>query len=126
MNKIDFPAAEEIIMVNKRLIRHSRSSEKHAVLNKGAIDFLVDRVSGMANIWDAASKILISLIEAHAFLEANKRTAFVVTKTFLRKNGFNFSVDKSDIVFIYRIAGMDKKPGFGEVRDWIKKHCDEI
>ena len=86
-------------------------------------EFLVERIKNMRNVWDIATKLLISLIQSHYFLSGNKRTALEVTKGFLNNNGYNFNIGK-DLELLYRIAR--NEIDFKEVREWIRKHTKKV
>lgn len=46
-----------------------------------------------AGIAEIAAAYAFGLSKAHAFVDGNKRTAFVTTATFLRLNGYSFRPD---------------------------------
>src|SRR3989344_7803553 len=91
------PTAERIISLNRLIIDSSPINESHSVLNMGSVEFIADRVSGMENIWDIAARLLMDLIDAHAFAEGNKRTALLAMETFLSQNGHNFNISKAEL-----------------------------
>lgn len=48
------------------------------------------------NIWLKAAFILQKITKKHVFTDGNKRTAYVATKLFLKKNGYYLSLNKSE------------------------------
>ena len=48
------------------------------------------------NIWLKATFILQKITKKHIFTDGNKRTAYVATKLFLKKNGYQLSLNKSE------------------------------
>ncbi|MEP4198304.1 MAG: type II toxin-antitoxin system death-on-curing family toxin [Aliishimia sp.] len=46
-----------------------------------------------ASLFEIAAAYAFGLAKAHAFVDGNKRTAFVTAVTFLRMNGFGFRPD---------------------------------
>nr|WP_246553207.1 type II toxin-antitoxin system death-on-curing family toxin [Paenibacillus tritici] len=56
-------------------------------------------------LFDKAAALLESLIKNHCFHNGNKRTAYLVTKSFLIMNGYHLSMEREFAVeFIVNIA----------------------
>lgn len=53
---------------------------------------------GMTDLFELAAAYAFGIAKAHAFVDGNKRTAFVTAVGFLRMNGFLFVADQNDIV----------------------------
>lgn len=51
---------------------------------------------GQADVFDLAAAYAYGIAKAHAFIDGNKRTAFVAAFTFLRLNGVNLRPDPAD------------------------------
>ena len=51
-----------------------------------------------AGVWELAACYAEAIVQAHAFNDANKRTAFVVTATFLEINGYRLDASQLEIV----------------------------
>lgn len=49
-----------------------------------------------ANLPEMAASYLVSLTKNHAFIDGNKRTAYAVTATFLRLNGYRLSLTQAE------------------------------
>ncbi|MFQ6010051.1 MAG: type II toxin-antitoxin system death-on-curing family toxin [Candidatus Aenigmatarchaeota archaeon] len=119
--EITYLTEEEIIQINKDVVSESAvETDTFGLLKEKDLNFLVERIRGMKNIWDAAAKLLTGLIEGHIFLEGNKRTALSALETFLKLNGYNFSIEINEIKVLYDIA--EQKMNFKEIREWIKEH----
>jgi len=48
---------------------------------------------GEADVFELAAAYAFGIAKAHAFVDGNKRTAFVISITFLRLNGYTFRPD---------------------------------
>ena len=91
------------------LIIHDRQISRHggaAGVRDGA---LIDRAlqrplskwqSECADIFSYAAAYGFGIPKAHAFVDGNKRTAFVTSVTFLRLNGWHFVTDPVDGVAV--------------------------
>ncbi len=91
------------------LIIHDRQIARHggaAGMRDGA---LIDRAlqrpinkwqSECAEICACAAAYAFGVAKAHAFVDGNKRTAFVTSVTFLRLNGWHFVTDPVDGVAV--------------------------
>ncbi|MCP4023150.1 MAG: type II toxin-antitoxin system death-on-curing family toxin [Desulfobacteraceae bacterium] len=65
------------------------------------------------------------LAKNHGFIDGNKRTAYVVTRLFLRLHGMDFVVSPIERVFTFEKLG---KGGYSaeEFTQWMKNNCKEI
>lgn len=66
--------------------------------------------------------MFIGIATSHAFIDANKRTAFASCATFLELNGYEINADTDEIVeTALRIADKnhDNRMDFPEVVDWL-------
>ena len=91
------------------LIIHDRQIARHggaAGMRDGA---LIERAlqvplskwqSERADIFSCAATYAFGIAKAHAFVDGNKRTAFVTSVTFLRLNGWHFATDPVDGVAV--------------------------
>ncbi|MFM6409737.1 MAG: type II toxin-antitoxin system death-on-curing family toxin, partial [Microcystis sp.] len=64
-------------------------------------------------------------VKNHPFVDGNKRTAYVVTRTFLRLNGYNLqasSQEKYQIWIDLAVGELSED----ELADWIRKHLLKI
>ena len=57
----------------------------------------------------------------HAFIDGNKRTAFVAAELFLRLNGFVLTVSDSDSV-LAMLGLAEGKLSESEFADWLRRH----
>lgn len=57
------------------------------------------------NVWLKAAFILQKITKKHIFTDGNKRTAFVATKVFLRKNGYHLQLTmKKGIALVLHVT----------------------
>ncbi len=71
--------------------------------------------------------ILDDFAKRHYFNDGNKRTAYVLAKTFMLINRCHLSTNYSDSIdFILEVAKKNSKIEFQEIKKWLKKRCDPI
>lgn len=86
------PLAAVVAVHDRQIARHGGASGQRdrALLEMGcarAMNLAADRDADFAQI---ASAYASGISKAHAFVDGNKRTAFVTAVTFLRLNGISF------------------------------------
>lgn len=87
--KIKYPTVEEIDQANDMIIKEINVSRKdyHRVYHKDRIVKILEEMKNIdGDIYDKAVFLLKNLIITHPFGSANRRTAYVVTHTFLWEN----------------------------------------
>lgn len=90
---------------------HARPQNKHANEN--------------ADILTCAAAYGFGIAKARAFIDGNKRTAFVVTATFLRLNGYHLRPDPMEGVRVMEDLAADilSEHGF---RDWLARTVTRV
>lgn len=74
------------------------------------------------SLWLMAAALMHSLVKNHPFEDGNKRTAFFSTLRFLRKNGYDFTARRVEIVGF--MVGVDvQNTSLEEIGLWLKKHA---
>ena len=104
--------------VSRRAVEaiHLRQIQRHGggqgVRDIGLLESALARPEQLAHysepdIFDLAAAYAFGLARNHPFVDGNKRTAFVVSTTFLGYNGFGFAGDKAEsvVVFLKLAAG---------------------
>ncbi|MCG7572045.1 type II toxin-antitoxin system death-on-curing family toxin [Phaeobacter sp. CNT1-3] len=91
-NPIWVPIAAVLAIHDRQIARHGGASglRDKALLEMGcarAMNLAAYTNAGAAEI---AAAYAFGVSKAHAFVDGNKRTAFVTTLTFLRLNGYSF------------------------------------
>ena len=69
-----------------------------ALLENGLARPINRHTFGETNLHQLAANYGFGLAKAHAFVDGNKRTAFVTAVTFLGLNGIDFSATPMDVV----------------------------
>jgi death-on-curing protein len=77
------------------------------------------------DIIELAAIYLMAICKAHAFIDGNKRTAFIACYIFLGRNGYDFDPPTEEAVEIFVKAADDQHSGIGEreVASWIGRHA---
>jgi len=78
-----------------------------------------------ADLFECAAGYAFGIAKAHAFIDGNKRTAFVTGVTFLRLNGWHFEPDAAQGVdYMERLASGDVSEQ--EFKNWLSRDSTEI
>lgn len=91
MNKIEFLTVDQVIVIQKLTLPNSGSPDI------GKLEGALSRIQNLKDyencqdVFRFAAMYLIAIAKAHAFLDANKRTAFQATSTFLILNGYELN-----------------------------------
>lgn len=103
---MEFLTSREITVMNRRLQETYGTSQ--LIRDSEALDYIVKSASQEVfgrRLYDSVEQLsayyLIKITKKHIFNDANKRTAFLATNKFLKKNGFKFAVPKQ-----YEIANL--------------------
>jgi death-on-curing protein len=74
------------------------------------------------DIFRLAASYAFGIARNHAFVDGNKRTALVVSLTFLSLNGWEISASKEDLYFTF-LHLADGSLGEDELTTWFTKHA---
>src|SRR5689334_18650537 len=75
-----------------------------------------------ASLVRQAASLLWGIIKNHPFLDGNKRTAYVVTQTFLRDHGLSIVAPKDErFAFIIAVAESNTVT-IDQVENWLKRY----
>ena len=78
-----------------------------------------------ANTFECAAAYAFDIAKAHAFVDGNKRTAFVTSVTFLRLNGWHFVTAAADgVAYMKGLASGDVSEE--EFTIWLERGSTEI
>ncbi|WP_371859600.1 type II toxin-antitoxin system death-on-curing family toxin [Tenuibacillus multivorans] len=76
------------------------------------------------SLFDKGAALFESLVKNHSFYNGNKRTAFVCTDIFLKKNGYKIKKqDKINEDFTVSIA--DGSSTFEDIVKWLQNNTEE-
>ena len=118
-----YPDKEKILEYNllALTIIKAKKGDQPKVLNEHAIDIVIEDCKKLeGDIYEKAILLLKGLIQKHPFASGNRRTAFIVTKEFLLKNGGVFRI-KDDPIQASVMQGI--RENFykeEEIKEWIR------
>lgn len=74
------------------------------------------------DFWTLAASLAFGVARNHPFLDGNKRTAWVLCRTFLRLNGHDVRVEQVEIIqsVLALAAGEMSEEAFAE---WLRQHA---
>ncbi len=125
---------DEPVWIRDDVVRaiHRRQLAEHGgsegVRDAGLLDSALARPKNLFAYADAAPELAalaaayaIGIIKNHPFVDGNKRTAFVVSRTFLVLNGVDIDATKEEKyrTFMKAAAGMLTQD---ELADWFRVH----
>ncbi|AHD03490.1 type II toxin-antitoxin system death-on-curing family toxin [Leisingera methylohalidivorans] len=89
------PLAAVIVFHDRQIARHGGAAgmRDKALLEMGCARAMNLAAYSDAGVAEVAAAYAFGIAKAHAFVDGNKRTAFVTAVTFLRLNGFQFRPD---------------------------------
>lgn len=88
--------ADEVIDINRDQLEGS--TEEHVLISRPLLEGALGRphnkwlYDGECEIPTLAAELCRAIVEAHAFGQGNKRTAFVAMNLFLHNNGYVFDI----------------------------------
>ncbi|HLD39342.1 MAG TPA: Fic family protein [archaeon] len=94
--KIKYPTIEEIVQANYTVIKEINVSRKdyHRIYHRDRIIKILEEMKKLeGDLYDKAVFLLKNLIISHPFGSANRRTAYVVTHTFICNNTISLLTD---------------------------------
>jgi death-on-curing protein len=88
-----YPSVAETLETHHMLIEEFGGS--HGLRDRGLLEAAVLRPQSgyYSNVIEAASALMESLVNNHAFIDGNKRISFVMTDAMLRANGYFIDVE---------------------------------
>ncbi|MBE1288718.1 MAG: type II toxin-antitoxin system death-on-curing family toxin [Rhodobacteraceae bacterium] len=114
------PHRAVLIIHDRQIARHGGAAgTRDGTLIDGALQRPVNTWGyERADIFSCAAAYAFGIAKAHAFVDGNKRTAFVTSVTFLRLNGWHFVTDPVDGVAV--IEGLASgHVSEDEFRSWL-------
>lgn len=116
------------------LVIHDFQIQEHGgatgVIDLGLIESAINRPKNLktyetAGVVDLAAAYAFGLTKNHGFVDGNKRTAYVVTRLFLRLHGWDFTVSLEERVLVFERLGKGSYSS-EEFTQWLKKSCQRI
>jgi death on curing protein len=115
------------IIHDRQIARHGGASGlRDGGLLEGALQRPVNKWQYEdADTFECAAAYAFGIAKAHAFVDGNKRTAFVTSITFLRLNGWQFVTEPAEgVAFMEDLAsGVVSEESF---RNWLERGSTEI
>ena len=116
------PAQAVHIIHDRQIARHGGASGlRDEGLLQGALQRPINKWQyENSDIFGCAAAYAFGITKAHAFVDGNKRTAFVTSVTFLRLNGWHFVTDPAEgVTFMEDLAsGAVSEESF---RNWLEQ-----
>lgn len=120
--------AEEVLAIHSEII--DRYGGAHGVRDLGLLESAAARphagfgkFEAYQTVWEKATVLFCSLIQNHAFVDGNKRTAVVSAGLFLERNGYTFTSSQEQIVDLALGVAL-KKVGQEMVTEFLKSHTE--
>ena len=115
------------IIHDRKIARHGGASGlRDAGLLQGALQRPINKWQyENTDTFGCAAAYAFGIAKAHAFVDGNKRTAFVTSVTFLRLNGWHFTTDPAEGLSIMEdlASGVVSEESF---KNWLVQSSTEI
>ncbi|MEH2398471.1 type II toxin-antitoxin system death-on-curing family toxin [Nostoc sp.] len=76
-------------------------------------------------VFELAAAYAFGFVKNHAFIDGNKRVAFVSMAIFLILNGYSLEVPEKEVVLMIKRLSADQETQ-ESIADWIKENCLKI
>ena len=118
----DFPTIEEAVAIHDAAIQEFGGAL--GIRDEGALASAIMRpqIGYYNGLVEEAAALMESLAMNHPFLDGNKRTAFYVTDTFLRKNGSFIDCDNDEAHRFFIGLFETNSFRFAELGVWLEEH----
>jgi death-on-curing family protein len=93
---MEYVDVEDLIRFNKKL--NSMVKKGYRLLSKEKLLDAVNEIKQAKDVEEGIAKYLYRINQEHAFLGANKRTAYMAADVFAQLNGYDFELDKEQAV----------------------------
>ncbi len=99
-NKYNWLSFSEIVDLNLDVV--TRSNEQHALIDKGKLEGAIERpynaclYGGETDVLGLSVNYMVSIAEAHAFIQGNKRTGFIAGQTFMNNHGYDLALENTE------------------------------
>ena len=131
MNAVKYITTTEVTLLNELAIKRLTPSEPVGVKELGLLESAINRPKSSAlgdedypTIFKKAAALFESIGKNHAFLNANKRTAFIAMNLFLGYNGYTLAMGQK-FAEDFTVDMVNKKYTFEQVVAIIKEYSVE-
>ena len=114
---------------------HNKQIEKYGgcvgISNEALLDSALNKPKNnwyygeSLTIFDLAALYACGLAQAHAFVDGNKRTAFVTASIFLELNGYSLEIEKEDEINQMMVEIASRKVSEAEVANWLRSNSQK-
>lgn len=118
---------EQVLFIHARVIAETGGT--HGLRDLGLLQSAVARPQATYSgeelypgIFTKAAALLDSLVNNHAFLDGNKRTAITSVGIFLRMNGYRLEVVSAEMVTFMLRCAQGEVP-LAEMAGWLEDHA---
>ncbi|WFR63175.1 type II toxin-antitoxin system death-on-curing family toxin [Paenibacillus amylolyticus] len=126
-----FLSIEEVVAAHHFMMKKMIHTAQAGIKDLALLDFAINRPlqslfgeDACPSIFDKATALLESLVKNHCFYNGNKRTAYLVTKSFLRMNGYHLQMERKYAVeFMVKIA--EGEYTFEKIVPLLEEHSEE-
>jgi len=129
---IKYITVEDILEYHEVVIEETGGKKGIYPDGEGKLKYILDEIRypvfgkmRFRTLISKAARILYLLTLEHAFIDGNKRTAFLSTVSFLEINGYRINASYEEIIE-YTVAIAEHKVSFEDVKAWLKQHCVKI
>ena len=116
---------DEVLYIHKQVVEAFGGS--HGVRDMNLVESAVHRPQASfggedlyPDLWRKAAALMHSLLFNHAFIDGNKRTAFVAADAFLRKNGYRLRCN-SKTAYKFLMNALASRVDVDRLAKWISK-----
>ena len=122
----DFPTIEEVKAIHDVAVCEAGGSM--GLRDAGALDSALMRpqLGYYSDILEEAAALMESLAMNHPFVDGNKRTAFLATDTFLRKNGQFIDCNNDETYEFFMRLFETHSFRFAQLHAWLKLHTKSL
>ncbi len=119
---------ETVLVIHNLQIREHGGAS--GIRDLGLIESAINRPKNLIeysspDIPDLAASYAFGLIKNHGFFDGNKRTAYVVSRLFLRLHGWDFVVSPEERVIVFENLGKGDIT-LGGFTSWFKETTQKI
>ncbi len=113
------------------LVVHDLQIQEHGgatgIRDPGLIESAINRPKNLLlydspGVVDLAAAYAFELTKNHGFIDGNKRTAYVITRLFLRLHGWDFTASPEERVLVFEKLGKSAYTS-KEFTLWLNKNC---
>ena len=121
-----FPSTSAVIDAHDVLIAELGGS--FGLRDMGALESALFRpqMGYYDGIIEESAALMESLAMNHPFVDGNKRTAFFVTDSFLRQNGYFIDVDNDEAYAFFMRLFDTNSFRFAELKVWLEEHVKPL